>query len=93
MNDVLCFACTTNGLTLISGSADRTIKIWSLSKKYSSASLKTLTGSYEHNLGHTDFVWTILLLPDDVTLFSAGLDKAIRMWEIFSGQLLRVLPN
>jgi WD40 repeat protein len=45
MNDVLCFAITTNGLTLLSGSADRTIKIWNLSKKYSSASLKTLTGT------------------------------------------------
>lgn len=45
MNDVLCFAASSNGITLVSGSADRTIKLWSLGKKYSSACLKTLTGT------------------------------------------------
>jgi WD40 repeat protein len=39
MNDILCFAASSNG-------ADRTIKLWSLGKKYSSACLKTLTGNY-----------------------------------------------
>jgi WD40 repeat protein len=43
-------------------------------------------------LGHTNFVWSILLLPDDVTLFSGGLDKVIRMWDIFTGQLIRLMP-
>lgn len=86
MNDVLCLASTTAGTTLISGSADRTIKVWSLEKKYSSACLKTLTG-------HTDFVWTIALLSDDITLFSGGLDKLIKIWDIFTGQLIRNLPT
>lgn len=49
MNDILCFACTTNGSNLISGSADHTVKIWSLGKKYSSACLKTLTGKFKFN--------------------------------------------
>lgn len=50
MNDILCFAASLNGQTLISGSADRTIKLWSLGKKYSSACLKTLTGKVIHEL-------------------------------------------
>ena len=86
MSDILCMDCTSNGHTLISGSADRTIKVWSLTKKYSSACLKTLTG-------HTDFIWNILLLQDDVTLFSGGLDKSIKMWDIITGNLIRNLPT
>lgn len=70
---------------MISGSSDRTIKVWSLTKKYSSACLKTLTG-------HTDFIWTILLLQDDCTIFSGGLDKQIKMWDINTGNLIRNLP-
>lgn len=47
--------------------------------------MKTLTG-------HTDFIWTILLLQDDSTLFSGGLDKSIKMWDINTGNLIRNLP-
>lgn len=28
-----------------------------------------------------------------MTLFSGGLDKVIRMWDIFTGQLIRLLPT
>ncbi len=86
MSDILCLECTSTGNTLISGSADRTVKIWSLTKKYSSACLKTLTG-------HLDFIWTICLLQDNITLFSGGLDKSIKMWDITTGNLIRNLPN
>jgi WD40 repeat protein len=57
-----------------------------LTKKYSSACLKTLTG-------HLDFIWTIALLQDNITLFSGGLDKSIKMWDITTGNLIRNLPN
>ena len=86
MSDILCLDCTSTGNTLVSGSADRTIKVWSLTKKYSSACLKTMTG-------HLDFIWTILLLHDNVTLLSAGLDKTIKMWDITNGNLIRNLPT
>lgn len=86
MSDILCLDCTSSGNTLISGSADRTIKVWSLTKKYSSACLKTMTG-------HLDFIWTIVLLQDNITLLSAGLDKTIKMWDITNGNLIRNLPT
>ena len=39
--------------------------------------------------GHTDAVWTIVLLPDQTTLFSGSLDKSIRMWNTSLGTLLK----
>ena len=43
--------------------------------------------------GHLDFIWTIVLLQDNVTLLSAGLDKSIKMWDITNGNLIRNLPT
>jgi WD40 repeat protein len=43
--------------------------------------------------GHLDFIWTIALLQDNITLFSAGLDKTIKMWDITTGNLIRNLPT
>ena len=44
MNDVLCLTCSIDGNNLISGSADRTIKVWHLGRKFTTTCLKTLTG-------------------------------------------------
>lgn len=43
--------------------------------------------------GHLDFIWTIVLLQDNTTLLSAGLDKTIKMWDITLGNLIRNLPT
>ena len=70
----------------MSGSSDKTIKVWNLTKKYSSACLKTMNG-------HTDFVWTLSLCPDDVTLVSGSLDKCIKLWNIEMGQQIMSLSG
>lgn len=75
MNDVLCLASSRNMVHLATGSSDKTIKLWGLNKKYSSACLKTLSG-------HTDYVWSIVICPDDVTLVSGSVDKNIKVWNI-----------
>jgi WD40 repeat protein len=43
--------------------------------------------------GHLDFIWTICLMQDNTTLFSGGLDKTIKMWDINTGNLIRNLPT
>ena len=48
--------------------------------------MKTLTG-------HLDFIWSIVLLQDDSTLLSGGIDKTIKMWDINTGNLIRNLPT
>jgi serine/threonine protein kinase len=64
-----------DGKTIISGSDDRTIKIWDLS---SQKLLRTLKG-------HTDWVYDIAISADSQTLVSGSRDKTIKIWNL-SGQ-------
>lgn len=86
MNDVLCLTSTKQINFLISGSSDKTIKLWNMAKKYSSACHKTLSG-------HLDFVWSVFLCQDDQTLISGGVDKHIKLWNIQTGETLMTLTG
>ena len=59
-----------DGKTLISGSADKTIKLWDLATR---RELATLTG-------HADPVWSVTVSPDGKTLASGSGDKTIRLY-------------
>lgn len=67
-----------DGQTIASGSADKTIKLWSISGKL----LKTFP--------ETDQVWSVEISPDGRTLASASNDKTVKLWSI-QGKLLRTL--
>eukprot|EP01017_Pseudomicrothorax_dubius_P011295 TRINITY_DN14198_c0_g2_i1.p1 TRINITY_DN14198_c0_g2~~TRINITY_DN14198_c0_g2_i1.p1 ORF type:complete len:633 (+),score=114.25 TRINITY_DN14198_c0_g2_i1:65-1963(+) len=76
----------STGELLVSGSGDRTIKLWSVARKLQISCTKTL-------YGHTDSVWTLVLLEDDTTLVSGSLDKTIRVWDVKRGELLRMMKT
>ena len=63
-------AITPDGGTLVSGSADRTIKVWRLSD---GALLRTLTG-------YTSIVHSVAISPDGGTLAWGGEDNTIQVW-------------
>jgi len=63
-------AISPDGQTLVSGSSDKTIKVWDLS---TGKLVRTLTG-------HTGIVWSVAISPDGQTLVSGSLDKTIKMW-------------
>ncbi|TVP64623.1 MAG: hypothetical protein EA342_15950 [Leptolyngbya sp. LCM1.Bin17] len=65
-----------DGHTLITASADATIRLWDLQTK---SSVTTLSG-------HTNVVKTLATTPDQDSLISAGDDRSIRFWALPSGE-------
>jgi len=63
------------GLFIISGSRDRTIKIWQVS---TGACVKTLQG-------HDNWVRQVLIHPSGRFIVSCGDDKTIRVWDLSKG--------
>ena len=58
---------------LVSGSADRTVRLWRVGD---GALLHTLSG-------HTFQVVDVAFSPDSTLLFSASLDGTVRVWGLF----------
>ena len=74
-------AISPDGQTLVSGSWDKTIKVWHL---VTGELLRTLTG-------HTDSVNSVAISPDGQTLVSGSWDNTIKVWHLATGELLRTL--
>ncbi|NJM86462.1 MAG: hypothetical protein HC847_03880 [Hydrococcus sp. RU_2_2] len=64
----VCFSC--DGKTLISGSWDKTIKIWQIDK---GQEICTLTG-------HLDAVLSVAISPDGQKIISGSADNSIKIW-------------
>ncbi|MEB3178682.1 MAG: serine/threonine-protein kinase [Nostocaceae cyanobacterium] len=77
--NVLIFSADSK--KLISGSADKTIKIWDVT---TGKEIRTLEG-------HKGFINTLVITPDGSKLFSAGADKTIKVWDMNTGELIRTL--
>ncbi|MEM7556592.1 MAG: DUF1326 domain-containing protein, partial [Cyanobacteria bacterium P01_A01_bin.84] len=75
---VRALAITEDRKFFISGSRDKTIKIWDFS-----------TGELKRTLkGHTDGVYAIALSPDGQIIASGSADKTIKLWHLDTGELL-----
>jgi WD40 repeat protein len=72
-----------NGRILVSGSEDKTIKLWDAA---SGQAIRTLTG-------HTGAVNFVAFSPDGQKLASASDDHTIKLWDAVSGQGLRTLTG
>ncbi|PMB49830.1 hypothetical protein CEN39_20185 [Fischerella thermalis CCMEE 5201] len=75
---VCSLAMSSDRQILVSGSRDKTIKVWQLE-----------TGELLHTLkGHRDGVYAIALSPDGQTIASGSADKTIKLWHLQTGELL-----
>jgi len=82
-SDVLSVAISPDGLTLVSGSRDKTIKVWNLN-----------TGKEERLfLSHAVAVLSVAISPDGQTLVSGGWDGEIGVWNLSTGEKVRVLTG
>lgn len=76
---VRCVDVDVSNEFFVTGSADRTIKIWDLA----SGDLKlTLTG-------HTDHVRGVKISPRHPYLFTVGLDQTVKCWDLTMNKVIR----
>ncbi|MBE9072188.1 WD40 repeat domain-containing protein [Microcystis sp. LEGE 08355] len=72
-----------DGKTLVSGSEDKTIKLWNGSTGQEIRTLK----------GHDKWVNSVNFSPDGKTLVSGSEDKTIKLWNVETGQEIRTLKG
>jgi WD40 repeat protein len=73
---------TPDSQRIVSGSADRTLRIWSVA---TGQCLQVLTG-------HQGWIWSVSISPDGHTIASASDDGTIKLWEAASGICQRTIP-
>jgi WD40 repeat protein len=70
-------AFSPDGVHIVSGSADRTLKLWHKEED------GTATQTFE---GHSDWVMSASFSPDGKHIASGSCDKTIRIWDIKTGK-------
>ena len=74
--EVNCVQFTLDGASLVSGSDDKTVKLWDIQ-----------TGSVIKTFyGHTDWVLSVSISADCTTVASGSQDSTIRLWDIRIGK-------
>jgi WD40 repeat protein len=82
-HEINSVAFSPDGARLLSGSADKTIKLWNAT-----------TGSLVRTLeGHSDMVTSVAFSPDGAHVISGGLDKTVRLWDTATGSLVRTFEG
>ena len=66
---------SSDGKSLVSGSNDRTVKLWDVQ---TGGVVKTF-------YGHTGFVWSVSISSDCTRIASGSIDRTIHLWDIQTG--------
>jgi WD40 repeat protein len=78
---VWAVAVTPDGLRAVSGSTDRTLRLWDLESGQTTRTLE----------GHANNVSAVAVTPDGLRAVSASADRTLRLWNLENGQTLRTL--
>jgi len=82
-NAVNALSISPDGKLLVSGSNDRSIKLWSLPE---GAFIKKMTS-------HTNYVNSLAISPDGKQLASGSSDRSIKLWSLPDGTLIKTLTG
>ena len=74
-------AFSRNGRLLVSGGADRTVKLWRIAD---GRELRTIAA-------HRSWVGSVVFAPDNHSVASRSGDQTIKLWDIVTGHALRSL--
>lgn len=80
-SSINALAFSSDGTTLASGSADRTVNLWKVDSKIPRCSLS----------GHSSLIESVVFSPDGRTLASGSWDYTIKIWDIETGELIHTL--
>jgi mono/diheme cytochrome c family protein len=80
---IACVAFSPDGRFALSGSEDRTVRLWDLA---SGKQRRCFTG-------HAEGVLCVAFAPDGRRAVSAGRDRTVRLWDVESGRELRRLTG
>ncbi len=78
---VLSMATTPDSKYLVSGSADKTVRVWDVGSGYCMATLR----------GHFGDVCSVAVTPNGRTILSGGTDRLILCWDFATGECTRTL--
>ncbi|GIL54018.1 hypothetical protein Vafri_9574 [Volvox africanus] len=78
---VLSVATTPDSKYLVTGSADKTVRVWDVCTGYIMATLR----------GHTGEVNTVAVTPNGRRIVSSGADRVIFVWDFVTGECKRAL--
>ena len=76
-------AFSSDGRSLVSGSDDRTVKLWDMQ---TGGVIKTFHG-------HTDWVYSVSISVDSVRIASGSGDCTIHLWDIQTGECLHIIKQ
>jgi WD40 repeat protein len=74
-------AWNNDGSKILSGSTDKTIKIWD-------SNIGELLNTFE---GHTESVYSVIWSSDNANIISGSADKTVKIWNAETGELLNTL--
>jgi WD40 repeat protein len=83
LDDVMCVAFSPDGRTVLSGSADKTLRLWEVA---TGKNLRT----FEQ---HMDLIFSVAFSPEGRTALSASKDKTFVLWELTTGKALRTFTG
>ena len=87
-SDYITSIClSSDGTTALSGSFDKTLKLWQLSPQNS---LLNYQLTFD---GHTDAIYSVYLSHDKKLAVSGSADKAVKLWNIQTGKCIKTFEE